>query len=108
MSNIESAPLVFSQPHFLNADPGILNAVIGMRPDPDEHGTFIDIEPSSVVTKELADEFKSQLQIPVLEMNVGIYVAIGVGALMIVSVVLVAIIRRRRPTEIAYGTVNDN
>ncbi|KAH3692244.1 lysosome membrane protein 2-like isoform X2 [Dreissena polymorpha] len=146
----DGAPLVFSQPHFLNADPGIMNAVIGMRPDPDEHGTFIDIEPntgaalyaakrlqiniqlenvdniektqklprvvlpvlwlneSSVVTKELADEFKSQLQTPVLEMHVGIYVAIGVGALMIVSVVLVAIIRKRRQTQIAYVTVNDN
>ncbi|XP_045204924.1 lysosome membrane protein 2-like [Mercenaria mercenaria] len=39
------APLIFSQPHFLNADPSIIHGVNGMHPNLEEHGTFIDIEP---------------------------------------------------------------
>ncbi|XP_060576218.1 lysosome membrane protein 2-like isoform X1 [Ruditapes philippinarum] len=39
------APLIFSQPHFLNADPAIIHGVNGMHPNLEEHGTFIDVEP---------------------------------------------------------------
>ena len=42
---LTGAPLVFSQPHFLNADPVVLHGVDGMHPDAKLHGTFIDIEP---------------------------------------------------------------
>ncbi|KAL4230682.1 Lysosome membrane protein 2 [Mactra antiquata] len=41
------APIIFSQPHFLNAAPNILHGVTGLNPSLEEHGTFIDVEPNT-------------------------------------------------------------
>lgn len=43
----KSAPLVYSQPHFLNADPKVINAVDGVFPNAADHDTVIDIEPNT-------------------------------------------------------------
>lgn len=147
--NVEScrdgAPVVFSQPHFLDADPPVINAVNGVHPDHDRHSTVIDVEPytgaalnaakklqvnielrkishitetehlahvvlpvlwlneSAMVDKELADEFKSKLQTPMLIIHVAIYVAIGIGGLLILITILVLAVkqlRARRPKEL--------
>ncbi|XP_077895489.1 scavenger receptor class B member 1 isoform X2 [Ictidomys tridecemlineatus] len=39
------APLFLSQPHFLNADPVLAEAVAGLHPDPEEHSLFLDVHP---------------------------------------------------------------
>ncbi|XP_072171246.1 lysosome membrane protein 2-like [Diadema setosum] len=39
------APIYFSLPHFLHADPEVLEMVNGVHPDRDLHETFIDVEP---------------------------------------------------------------
>lgn len=39
-----------SQPHFLAADKEMVqDRVIGLVPDPEQHGTILDIEPVSVL-----------------------------------------------------------
>lgn len=146
--NVEScrdgAPVVFSQPHFLDADPSVINAVTGVHPNHEEHSTIIDVEPytgaalnaakklqvnielrkvngitqtehlvhlvlpvvwlneSAIVTKELADEFKSKLQTPMLIIHIGIYVAIAVGAALFVLTILVLVVKkfRAKPTTV--------
>ena len=41
--------MVFSQPHFLDADPAVINAVTGVHPNREEHSTIIDVEPVSFI-----------------------------------------------------------
>ena len=38
-------PIVMTAPHFHNADPGLLDQVIGVSPDIEKHDTVLDIEP---------------------------------------------------------------
>lgn len=45
-----NAPIVLSWPHFLHADRKYLEAVEGMRPDPEEHGFWFDIQPVTGTT----------------------------------------------------------
>lgn len=45
-----NAPIVLSWPHFLHADRKYLDAVEGMRPDPNEHGFWFDIQPVTGTT----------------------------------------------------------
>lgn len=147
--NVEScrdgAPVVFSQPHFLDADESVIHAVDGVHPDHAEHSTVIDLEPytgaalnaakklqvniqlkkidhitateklvkvvlpiiwlneSAIVTKSLADEFKSKLQTPMMIIHIVIYVAIGVGALLVIVTVLVLVVKKflnKQPKEL--------
>lgn len=39
-----------SYPHFLNGDPSLVDAVEGLKPDPEIHGTFFKIQPKLGVT----------------------------------------------------------
>jgi len=45
-SNI-TFPIIASNPHFLDADPIVLNAVEGLHPDDAMHRSFADIEPTT-------------------------------------------------------------
>lgn len=38
------APVIASLPHFYDADPELLNGVVGLSPDVEKHGTEIDFE----------------------------------------------------------------
>ncbi|XP_042297858.1 scavenger receptor class B member 1 isoform X1 [Sceloporus undulatus] len=38
-----NAPVFISHPHFLNADPSLLEAVGGLHPNEEEHGLFLDL-----------------------------------------------------------------
>ena len=38
-------PIIASNPHFLDADPIVSNAVDGMHPDSELHRSFGDVEP---------------------------------------------------------------
>ncbi|KAM6423538.1 scavenger receptor class B member 1 isoform 2-T2 [Liasis olivaceus] len=40
-----NAPIFISQPHFLNADPALLDAVEGLYPNEAEHDLFVNIHP---------------------------------------------------------------
>lgn len=42
----QGAPIIMSQPHFLAADKDLVqDQVIGLTPDPEQHGTILDVEP---------------------------------------------------------------
>jgi len=41
------SPVFISHPHFYNADPVLRDFVLGLSPNEDEHGLFIDIHPVS-------------------------------------------------------------
>lgn len=42
------APLYVSFPHFLNADPSLINAVDGLSPEKDKHESFVKINSVSI------------------------------------------------------------
>lgn len=43
---VPGAPVIMSQPHFLAADKEMVqDRVIGLVPDPEQHGTILDVEP---------------------------------------------------------------
>lgn len=37
------APVFMSHPHFLNADPELLETVDGLHPNEEKHGLFVDL-----------------------------------------------------------------
>lgn len=41
------APIIMSFPHFYQADEKFVSAIKGMRPNKEEHETFVDINPVS-------------------------------------------------------------
>ena len=46
-SSFQSAPLVASSPHLLNANAGKVAMVEGLHPDPEGHVTKLNIEPNT-------------------------------------------------------------
>ena len=48
-SFISDAPVYLSYPHFLQADQSLLDAVEGMTPDVEKHGTYFKIQPVSSI-----------------------------------------------------------
>nr|KAG5697773.1 hypothetical protein BaRGS_026730 [Batillaria attramentaria] len=79
----EGAPLVFSQPHFLDGDPILLRNVVGMLPRRNEHQVFIDIEPTAVIDTKSADQFKDEVLQPLKIMQTVQYGLIAVGVFLI-------------------------
>ncbi|CAL4144053.1 unnamed protein product, partial [Meganyctiphanes norvegica] len=39
------SPVMLSWPHFYQADPKYLDAVVGLKPDPEKHSLFVDVTP---------------------------------------------------------------
>ena len=44
---IKETPVFGSKPHFLDADPLLLDSVVGLSPDRNKHDTVIDVEPTT-------------------------------------------------------------
>ncbi|XP_076259725.1 scavenger receptor class B member 1-like isoform X1 [Rhynchophorus ferrugineus] len=61
-------PITLSQPHYLNADPKILNTVNGLNPDENLHGSFCQIQPT------LGIPLRGQLRI---QINLGVAEIVG-------------------------------
>ncbi|XP_026210998.1 scavenger receptor class B member 1 isoform X5 [Anabas testudineus] len=49
-----NSPVFISQPHFFNADPVLLDYVLGLHPSEEEHETFIEIHPLTGVPLNVA------------------------------------------------------
>ncbi|KAJ8285210.1 hypothetical protein GJAV_G00023570 [Gymnothorax javanicus] len=43
----QGAPIVVSFPHFYQADPKYINAIEGMRPNKEDHETYLDLNPTT-------------------------------------------------------------
>jgi hypothetical protein len=48
--SVAGIPAYLSFPHFYQADPALLDAVEGLKPDEGKHGTFFLIQPVSSTT----------------------------------------------------------
>uniref|UniRef100_A0AAY4BPR9 Scavenger receptor class B member 1 n=1 Tax=Denticeps clupeoides TaxID=299321 RepID=A0AAY4BPR9_9TELE len=57
------SPVFMSHPHFYNADPALLNTVIGLSPSEEEHGLFIDIHPETGVPLNVSIKLQLNLYI---------------------------------------------
>jgi len=56
-------PIIMTAPHFLKADPDLVNQVIGVSPDIEKHDTYLDIEPITGVA--LSAHKRIQINFPV-------------------------------------------
>lgn len=52
------APVFVSQPHFLNADKTLREAITGMKPDNSHHGTFLSLDPITGFISDAAKRFQ--------------------------------------------------
>ena len=52
------APIFMSQPHFLNADKSLVDAVTGMAPDKARHDTYLNIDPITGFISDAAKRFQ--------------------------------------------------
>ena len=50
--SLTAIPAAMSLPHFLNADPSLLEGVEGLHPDPEKHGTKVILQPVSDFKKD--------------------------------------------------------
>jgi len=57
------APILLSRPHFLNADESLKEDVVGLRGNPAEHDSYIDIEPVTGMTLGVKAGLQMNVQI---------------------------------------------
>ncbi|XP_078410382.1 platelet glycoprotein 4 [Cetorhinus maximus] len=57
----EKKPIYISLPHFLYASDEIMNAIDGMHPNKEEHETFLDVEPVTGFTLQVAKRLQINL-----------------------------------------------
>lgn len=50
--SLTAIPAAMSMPHFLNADPSLLDEVEGLHPDPEKHSTKVILQPVSDFKKD--------------------------------------------------------
>ncbi|RWS05681.1 CD36-like protein 1 [Dinothrombium tinctorium] len=55
------APIYISYPHLYNVSKAIRSRVKGLKPEPEKHISYVDIEPGSELSDELRDEMNSKL-----------------------------------------------
>ncbi|XP_055891427.1 lysosome membrane protein 2-like isoform X2 [Biomphalaria glabrata] len=68
-------PIIVSFPHFLYADPDVINSFIGLQPNEDEHQTLIDIEPWTGLVLQAAKRLQINIfieQVPYIKQTDGI------------------------------------
>nr|XP_030141254.3 scavenger receptor class B member 1 isoform X1 [Taeniopygia guttata]XP_041575336.1 scavenger receptor class B member 1 isoform X1 [Taeniopygia guttata] len=58
-----NAPMFISHPHFYNADPSLVNAVEGLRPNKDQHGLFLDLHPMTGIPMNCSIKLQLNLYI---------------------------------------------
>lgn len=58
------SPTFISQPHFTNADPKLLNDVVGLRPDPAKYQSYFDIQKGTGLT--LSGSVSAQMNMKVV------------------------------------------
>lgn len=62
---LADAPIVISSPHFLYSIPEVVDSVVGIKPNVEEHETVIDLEPHTGV----GVNFARRLQLNALVLN---------------------------------------
>ena len=62
-----NAPIVVSQPHFLNANKTLLQKVLGLNPQEDKHDTFVSIEPNTGIILQASKRIQFNIYIEPLK-----------------------------------------
>ncbi|XP_054420352.1 platelet glycoprotein 4 [Pteronotus mesoamericanus] len=57
----QGKPVIISLPHFLHGSPEILETVVGLHPNEEEHSTYLDVEPITGFTLQFAKRLQVNL-----------------------------------------------
>lgn len=57
------APVFMSYPHFYNADPYYVDALVGMQPKQEDHELYVVLEPKTGLALEVAARFQVNLMV---------------------------------------------
>lgn len=74
------SPVMFSWPHFFQADPKLLDTVDGLKPDQKKHQSYFDVQP--VLGAPLRGKLKFQINIQINEVN-GVKAAEGLRDILV-------------------------
>ncbi|NXX85443.1 SCRB1 protein, partial [Urocolius indicus] len=58
-----NAPMFISHPHFYNADPALVDAVVGLDPSKDKHALFLDVHPMTGIPMNCSIKLQLNLYI---------------------------------------------
>ncbi|ODN03060.1 Scavenger receptor class B member 1 [Orchesella cincta] len=68
---MEGLPFLISAPHFLDADPSVLETVEGLAPDVEKHGTYMYLSPPAGIILEARKRYQLSMELgPVPGMSV--------------------------------------
>ncbi|KAI8483861.1 lipopolysaccharide transport [Branchiostoma belcheri] len=102
-----SAPVIMSSPHFYLGDPSLVDSIIGMHPDPEQHKVYFEVEPSTFIDPVNADKFKSQVTNNIKLMYGVEYGLIAVGCVLLIMFIVLFARLRRRQSSTALGTSDE-
>ncbi|KAM5302813.1 platelet glycoprotein 4 isoform 1-T8 [Glossophaga mutica] len=57
----QGRPVIISLPHFLHASPDISENIVGLKPNEEEHSTYLDVEPITGFTLQFAKRLQVNL-----------------------------------------------
>ncbi|KAH0625378.1 hypothetical protein JD844_014855 [Phrynosoma platyrhinos] len=83
-----NAPVFISHPHFLNADPFLLEAVGGLHPNEEEHGLFLDIHPSGEIEGSVLNDFYMSLVLIPNVLGYVQYCLVALGGVLLIAAAL--------------------
>ncbi|KAM4810063.1 lysosome membrane protein 2 [Rhinophrynus dorsalis] len=63
----QDAPIVLSSPHFYQADESVINSVIGIKPNKEDHETFLDINPLTGMLIQAAKRMQVNVHVRKIE-----------------------------------------
>ncbi len=58
-----NAPIVVSQPHFLNGNKSLQKMVLGLNPNEEKHDTFLSLEPNTGILLEASKRIQFNIQV---------------------------------------------
>ena len=58
-----NAPIVVSQPHFLNGNKSLQKMILGLNPDEEKHDTFLSVEPNTGILLEASKRIQFNIQV---------------------------------------------
>ncbi|OCT89182.1 hypothetical protein XELAEV_18017799mg [Xenopus laevis] len=99
-------PIFLSLPHFLHGSQFLLDSVGGLKPNEDEHRSYIDVEPTSLITDDAAKDFKSIVINPMKTIEIVAIQFVCVGSAMLLGCSIPLCIEASKKGNGMYGGVS--